>query len=232
MTQAIALLQLRIGRLQNLGFEQVQTGIFKTCVASAYLNESGLEGDVHGDTRHHGGPEKALHHYASEHYPWLRQQLPEPAAGHCDPGAFGENLVTRGITEADVCIGDVYQLGDARLEVSQPRQPCWRLNQRFGIADMSARLQSSLKTGWYYRVLKPGLIKASDSLTLEQRPNPGWPLLRVLRCFYEDTLDRRELKGLAKLSQLSANWRIVAENRLQTGEVEDWNGRLYGPLQP
>ncbi|PCM44775.1 MOSC domain-containing protein [Marinobacter sp. ANT_B65] len=230
MDHPITLMQLRTGRLRNLGSERVQTGIFKTCITSSYLSESGLEHDCHGDKRHHGGLEKALHQYASEHYALLRPQLPEPAASHCTPGAFGENLVTHGMSEGSVCVGDVYQFGDALVQISQPRQPCWRLNLRFGIPDMSRRLQNTLRTGWYYRVLQPGLVRREDTLRLKERPQEDWPLSRILSVLYENTMDQQALTTMAGLTELSPNLRQLATKRLETGGIEDWEKRLYGPI--
>jgi MOSC domain-containing protein YiiM len=211
-----------------LGNTETLTGIYKQQVDSAYLNSNGLSDDQQGDKNHHGGPEKALHHFASEHYPRLRKALPEPAAGHCQPGAFGENLVTSGFTEADVCVGDIFALGEAVVQVSQPRQPCWRLNLRFGIPDMSQRLQNTLRTGWYYRVLQSGQISQRNILILDQRPNPAWPLSRVLSLLYDSTLEQTALEEMAELEHLSPNLRGLAQKRLENGTVEDWGRRLFG----
>jgi len=230
MTTETVIQQLRTGGLQPLDVAGTLTGIFKQEVETAFVAEAGLERDEHGDQRHHGGPEKALHLFAADHYARLRELLPAPARERCKPGAFGENLVTEGLTEADVFIGDTFRLGGAIVQVSQPRQPCWRLNARFGIPDMSRRFQNTLRTGWYYRVLKPGQIHRGDKLILEQRPHPDWPLSRVLSVLYETTLDQDALAGMAAVEALSPNLRQLASGRLETGQVEDWEKRLYGPV--
>lgn len=228
MSTVTRLQQLRMASLGCLGKQDIPTGIFKVPVDAARLTKAGLEGDAQGDTKHHGGPEKALHHYAAEHYAWWASELPSAAAQHCKPGAFGENLVTTGMTESSVCIGDVYQLGRAVVQVSQARQPCWRLNLRFGIDDMSQRLQTSLKTGWYYRVILSGLIQAGDEITLLERPHPDWTLSRLLNVFYQHTLNYPELEAIAGLPELADSWRAVAQKRLTVGKVEDWQFRLRG----
>ncbi|GGE54615.1 molybdenum cofactor sulfurase [Streptosporangium jomthongense] len=228
MAKGVVIRQLRVGSLTRFADTGTLTGIYKQQVDSAYLNANGLSDDQQGDKTHHGGPEKALHHFASDHYEQLRKALPEPAAGRCQPGAFGENLVTEGLTETDVCVGDIFKLGEAIVQVSQPRQPCWRLNLRFGIPDMSRRLQSSLRTGWYYRVLQPGIVHRGDILTLEQRPNPEWPLSRILAILYDITLEPAALAGMVGLVQLSPNLRNIAKQRLATQQVENWEGRLFG----
>lgn len=229
MLQDIHITQLRTGKLKPFEGTDTLTGIFKEGRPTAFLSKLGLENDEQGDKRNHGGPEKALHHYAADNYAWLKANLPSPAADCCVPGAFGENLVSMGLTEHDVCVGDVFQLGGAVLEVSQPRQPCWRLNQRFGIPDMSHRLQNSLRTGWYYRVLQPGQISVNDRLCLQERPSPKWTLHRVLELLYKDTLNREDLTTLSNLAGPSPNLRSLAIKRLETGNVENWQGRLYGP---
>lgn len=194
------------------------------------VGPSGLLLDEQGDPRHHGGPEKAIHHYALDHYPYWRAEL-APAAPSCleAPGAFGENLSTRGLTEADMCVGDVWRLGTVLLQVSQARQPCWKLNHRFGVLDMVLRVQASGRTGWYYRVLEPGRIAPADTLMLVERPHADWPLSRLLRTFYVDRLNRPALEGIKALELLSASWRDLAARRLERGEVEDWTRRLEGP---
>lgn len=229
MATGTVIRQLRAGSLTKLAGTDTQTGIYKQETDTAYLSTDGLNNDQQGDTRHHGGTEKALHHFASDHYARLRKTLPGPAAEHCMPGAFGENLVTEGLTEADVCVGDTYELGDAVIQVSQPRQPCWRLNLRFGIPDMSQRLQKSLRTGWYYRVLQPGQISKDDSLVLKERPHENWPLSRVLSVLYENTMDEEALTSMAALNEISPNLRHLALQRLETKQVENWQGRLFGP---
>ncbi len=112
-----------------------------------WLARTGFAGDEQADRKHHGGPDKAVHHYAFDHYAlWAAEIGPRDVLAR--PGAFGENLSTRGIAERDVCIGDVFTLGGATLQVSQSRQPCWKLNARFGFRKMSARVQQSGRTGW------------------------------------------------------------------------------------
>jgi MOSC domain-containing protein YiiM len=122
----------------------------------------------------------------------------------------------------------VFQIGQAIVQVSQARQPCWRLNLRFGVADMSAQLQASLKTGWYYRPLSLGRIQAGDKITLIERPQPDWPLSRLLSIFYQDTLNYCALETIAALPELAASWRAIAQQRLVNRKVEDWQQRLQG----
>ncbi len=192
------------------------------------IGPNGLDVDEQADTRHHGGPEKAVHHYAFDHYAAWREEL-APTKPPCldRAGAFGENLSTVGLTEADVCIGDVWRLGGSvLLQVSQARQPCFKLNHRFRCKDMALRVQRSGRTGWYYRVIEPGTVQAGDELRLVDRPCPSWPLSRLLHHLYVDTLDAAALAEIGTLAPLAESWRILAANRLKRGSVENWRRRL------
>ena len=186
----------------------------------------GLAHDAQADLRYHGGLEKALHHYPFEHYAaWTEEIGDEPLLRM--PGAFGENLSTTGWTEADICVGDVVRFGNALLQVSQGRQPCWKLNCRFARSDMAFLVQTSGRAGCYYRVLKAGVAAAGDHLRLVERPCPDWTLKRITGLLYHDTDDRDGLAGLAALSELAHNWRDLARRRLNSGKIENWTKRLY-----
>ena len=190
------------------------------------VGSDGLAGDEQGDRRVHGGVHKAVHHYPFEHYRRWRELLGDlPLLER--PGAFGENISTSGLSEADLCLGDVLRCGDVLLQVVQTRQPCWKLNDRFGVADMARRVQHSGLCGWYYQVLEPGELQAGQALLLEQRAFPRWPLTRVMEVLYRRPLERAELLELAELP-LVPNWRTLIERRLQSNTVEDWSKRLDG----
>lgn len=220
---------VHIGGVKPLGAQGIPSGIDKLPVAGPVaLVASGLAGDGHGDTRHHGGPEKALHLYPRVHYAAWRRELPD-LRGCFAAGAFGENLAVRGITEADACIGDVFRAGTALIELSQGRQPCWRLNLRFGIADMARRVQTSGRTGWYFRVIEEGDLAAGSTLTLMRRPNPDWTLGRAHHLLYQDTLNFEALAEFAALPGLSPSWQTLARRRLERRSVERWNTRVQTP---
>lgn len=225
---SIRLQALLIGDVRPLGPRGIPSGIAKRRVDQPIaLGPQGLAGDAQGDTKHHGGAEKALHHYPLDHYLTWASEI-----GHRDvlasAGAFGENLSTLGLTEDNVAVGDVFALGIAIIEVSQGRQPCWKLNERFAQPDMARRVQASGRTGWYYRVVKPGEVAPNSRLELIDRAAPSWTIRRIWQVFYVDTLNRAELELLAELPQLAEGWRRHARRRLETGSVEDWTSRLTG----
>lgn len=186
----------------------------------------GLRGDEHGDPRVHGGVDKAVHLYACEHYAAWRAEL-GPLGVLDRPGAFGENLSTAGLTEDEVCIGDRIRVGTALLEVTQSRQPCWKLNDRFQVPDMALRVQRSLRAGWYLRVLQPGTVQAGDTVWLLARPQPAWPIARLL-----EVIDRRDctpatLREILALP-LPPSWQRLFQRRLDSGQSEAWDARLQG----
>lgn len=219
-----------IGELRPLGPSGVASGIDKRPAAGPVaVTAAGLAGDRQADRRHHGGPDKAIHHYPFDHYAAWRGEHPDLAPRLAAPGAFGENLSTLGLTEAEVCIGDVFRLGSARVQVSQARQPCWKLNLRFGEPAMARRVQSLGRTGWYYRVLEAGQVAAGDRLELLERPHPDWPLARLLRLLHAGTLDRDALRAMARLPELAESWRVLAARCLERNAVEDWSRRLTTP---
>ncbi|MDY0883161.1 MOSC domain-containing protein [Dongia soli] len=201
----------------------------KPVLARCAVTERKLAGDQQADLRFHGGPEKAVHHYPRDHYAAWLADLPLLGPLLKQPGAFGENVSTTGMTEAEVCIGDVYRLGSALVQVSQGRQPCWKLNVRFDVPDMALRVQNTGRTGWYYRVLEPGDVAAGDRIELQDRPHGDWPLSRLLDVLYHNKLDAASLQEMARLEPLAESWRKVARRRLDTMEVEDWSRRVATP---
>ncbi len=125
-------------------------------------------------------------------------------------------------------MGDRLRLGTALVEVSQARQPCWKLSDRFGVADMARRVQDSGRSGWYYRVLEAGAVQAGDTLALMERPHPQWPLPRPAGLLYGRTLDVTELQAALALP-LVPSWRKLFERRLEQNGMENWESRLDGP---
>lgn len=219
---------LLAGPVAPLG-DVAASGIAKHALqAPCWLGRSGLEGDAQADTRRHGGPAKALHHYALEHYTWWIKRI-GMRASLARAGAFGENLSTIGCTEADLCIGDVLALGDAMVQVSQSRQPCWKLNLRFAEPAMAALVQRSGRTGWYYRVLAPGWVAPGDALVLLERAHPAWPLSRIIAALYDRDTPPQVLVELSGLAALPSGWRDLFARRLARGQTEDWTERLSGP---
>lgn len=197
-------------------------------------NPLGLAGDEQGDLRVHGGPDKAVHCYPWSHYDGWRRELTGPVAAALlqAPGAFGENFsVETGLDEGDVCIADRWTVGHALFEVSQGRQPCWKLNDRFEVPGMAQRVQHSGRTGWYLRVLEPGRVSPGDAIRRVARPHGDWPLARLLRVIAERDRDPRTLAAILELP-LPSSWHKLFRARLESGRIESWQRRLEGDAAP
>jgi len=148
------------------------------------LGELGLEGNMVANTQHHGGVEQAVLLYSADHYAdWqdeLRKELPF--------GGFAENLTVSNLDETKVCIGDVYQIGRVKLQVTKPRIPCWKIARRWGIPDLTKRVSQTGRTGWYCRVLQEGEIEAGLSVKLLERSQPAQTIAQV----YQDYLKQNK----------------------------------------
>ncbi len=201
------------------------SGIEKTPVRGPVeVTRLGLTGDEQGDRKHHGGPDKAVLLYPSEHYQAWAQRL-----GRLTPPAFGENLTISGVLESDVVLGSIYTIGTALLQVSQPRRPCYKLAAHHGIADMAVMTQRTGRTGFYCRVLRPGHVEASDTLDLLFRPRHGITAAEVHRVLNVDRADRAAAQRLLDQPEvLPASWVALLRKRLD-GQVDDQTERLQGP---
>ena len=171
---------VQVGKVAPLGPNDVPSGFVKRSIAHrAAVRELGLEGDEQADLRVHGGPEKAVYGYSLDHYASWTSEHPEHAS-ILVAGAFGENLTVEGMTEADICAGDVHRIGTALLQVCQPRQPCFKLALHFGDKQLPAAMVKSGRSGWYYRVLCEGTLGRGDEIELVDRPLPNLPFQRLI----------------------------------------------------
>lgn len=207
---------LLTGKARRFGAKGEPSAIDKRAVEGRRaVGALGIAGDEQADLSVHGGPDKAIHHYPRDHYDWWAETIGDHALLQ-DAGAFGENISTSGLTESAACIGDRYRLGSALVEISQGRQPCWKLGHRFGIATLPATVVTSRRGGWYYRVIEDGAVGAGDALELIERPLPDWSVERVFHLLIGGAGKREPaaLRALAAMDLLAANWRARAEKLL------------------
>jgi MOSC domain-containing protein YiiM len=188
------------------------SGIFKTPVdGPVFVGFEHLAGDQQADLTVHGGRDKAVCVYSADHYPaWAGTLWPEVGAF----GAFGENLSVAGVTEDDVCIGDVWAAGDLRFQVSQPRQPCWKLARKWRIPDLVDRVVTTGRTGWYFRVLEEGAVVAGTTLTLVERPAPEWSITAANEVMHGRPRNNAAAAVLAAVPALSEAWRATLAKRV------------------
>jgi MOSC domain-containing protein YiiM len=192
----------------------VWSGISKAPVEPGtvmWLSSVNLAGDGQADLSVHGGVDKAVYAYPSEHLePWSSEL--ETTLG---PAAFGENLSTVGPTEADVCIGDVWAWGDAYLEICQPRWPCFKLALHLQRADIQKRMRATARTGWYLRVLQPGAVTVGADITVERRDPARLSILDAHVAMGDRHLDHLDLvRALADHDRLADQWREPLRERL------------------
>jgi MOSC domain-containing protein YiiM len=179
------------------------TGFFKTPVEGAvFVGTTNLDGDGQADLVNHGGVDKAVLAYSADHYERWRDEL-----GIAMPyGAFGENLTIAGLHEELVHIGDLFSIGTATFEVSQPRQPCWKLARRWRMHQLPGLVIQNGRSGWYLRVLETGRIARQMPVTLLERPNPEWSIARANHILYHRRNDLALTRDLAGVPRLADAW--------------------------
>lgn len=210
-----SLLSIQVGLPRSFDYAGLDDGegrawasaIVKEPVAGAvWLGQLGLDGDGQADRAVHGGPNQAVLLYAAEHYPVWRAELDQPELSW---GAFGENFTVDGLSETSVCVGDSWAVGDALVQVSQPRRPCWKLGRRHGLPDLPLRVRRTGRGGWYVRVLREGHVAAGEPLELRERPCPEWTIARANDIMYRRERDPTVRAALAACPLLSKRWRAV-----------------------
>jgi MOSC domain-containing protein YiiM len=183
--------------------KEVTTGIGKRPVSGAVnLGKLGYEGDGVADTKNHGGIDKAVCVYSLDHYAYWEETL----GINLPPAAFGENLTVSNLKEGSVCIGDIFQLGTAMVQVSQPRQPCQTLAARFGRKDLVKLVVDSGFTGFYFKVLKEGIVKAGSPLIRRERDPHEVSISFANYIFHHDRKNRNGIEKILAVPALSGAW--------------------------
>lgn len=207
------------GRVQIMPGDSRATAIFKQRVeGDVEVGPGGLLCDAQADRRVHGGPEKAVHQFPVEHYARFAALFPERANAFV-AGSIGENLSARGWCEEDVCIGDVYAIGSVRLQLSQPRSPCWKIDARYGLDGLTLQVENEGVAGWYYRVLVPGRLRAGDAMQLIERNAD--PL--SLRDYWN--LKHAHRPSLAELQRVIDTPGLAPQQRARWQQRRDWLAR-------
>ncbi len=198
------LVSLQAGRPQahEDGF---RTGYGKADVAGpARIFRDHVDGDWQADRRYHGGPDMAVLAYAASHYPRWREQLDWPSLPH---GGFAENCTVEGATEDEACIGDVWRVGSATLQIASPRKPCRTIARYWRKPELLRLVEESGRFGWYLRVLEEGAVEAGQEIALLQRPHPEWNVARAMRISRERKQQPEPARELAAVAALSDRWK-------------------------
>jgi MOSC domain-containing protein YiiM len=190
----------------------VKTGIFKEPVAGVRpLRRFNLEGDGQADLSVHGGPDKAVYAYASEHYDFWRSEFPR---SDYPWGIFGENLSTTGLLEDQVCVGDEFRVGTARLVVTQPRMPCFKLGIRFGNPEIIKRFLESRRPGIYFGIVEEGQVGPGDRIELVNADPTRLSLVELLEIKLASAPSEAQLRRAIAVPALAEDWRQEFTERL------------------
>jgi MOSC domain-containing protein YiiM len=227
--QTIEIVSVNVGMpsvLLSRPFGDIVSGIDKRPVAapSLRLTTTNLEGDGQSDTKEsrfggqvHGGPDQAVYAFPAEHYPRFAAAMGRPASY----GLVGENLTLRGVTEAEVCIGDVWEWGEALVQVSVPRSPCYKLGIRLGRQSLRGWVRREGLVGWYLRVLRPGIVPTTGQIVVAQRHPAGVSVLAIHRAIDGGGVGPAHLQHLEPLAMKARNKLKVAGRDLTGGVPEN-----------
>lgn len=210
----IAVLGLYAGGIAPLAGGRPSAIVKRPLAGEVQLGPLGLAGDAQADRRLHGGPDKALHQFPSEHYAQLARAF--PAIGELlAPGSIGENVSSLGMTEATVCLGDVYAFGAARIQVTQPRSPCGKIDRRYGVDGLARYIQQQGCCGWYFRVLDAGSVRAGARLELLEREDEAISLAEFHATMRDARPPLARLARLAGMEALGRDWLRKLRGRLE-----------------
>jgi len=213
----VSLLSVNVGEPRVIGTSRwgkpIRSGIVKLPVTSdsVSLDTLNLDRDQQADLTVHGGSDKAVYAYPAEHLPRWNDEL----GTDFGPGMFGENLTTAGWLEDDVFIGDIWSWGDALLQVAQPRYPCYKLATVTGRPDLPKRFIRAGRTGWYLRVLRPGIVPVAGPIHVIERDPSDVSVLRAHRALLPELTDRAEVEAVAGVFALADSWQAALLARLE-----------------
>ena len=218
---------LFLGKIEDRWEGRPPSAIGKTAANwSCVIEEFGFTEDAQADLENHGGHDKAIHHYPADHYEsWISEgEIPKGTV----PAAFGENISTRGLTEENLCIGDILILGGATVLISQCRQPCWKVSEHTKNKKMAYLFQKTQRTGWYYRILDPGVAGVGDTIRVVERTQPGWTVARVTASRLTRRVSTSDAELLARMPELAEGWRVAFAKMASGDRNEDTSKRLSG----
>ncbi|KPD00693.1 6-N-hydroxylaminopurine resistance protein [Geobacillus sp. BCO2] len=207
------IISINVGKpkILNMDGRPIATGIDKTPVEGPVaVGKLNLAGDGQADLAHHGGEDKAICAYPSEHFAYWEERYGRPFTA----GAFGENWTLLGLTEDDVCLGDMYAAGTALVQVSQPRQPCSKLAFKHQLPDLPKAVCQTGKSGFYFRVLQEGVVEPGAPLILMERGAGALSIAYINRIYYHDRGNVAAMAQIASHPALSASWRETFQKRL------------------
>ncbi|GAB6439862.1 MOSC domain-containing protein [Bacillus luti] len=218
MNRVYEVLSLNIGLPKEVmyGGKLIQTGINKVETKEPiYLSFLKFKGDGQADLVHHGGVDKAVCVYSGDHYGYWEKELNQDLVY----GAFGENITVSGLREEDVCIGDTFKLGEAIVQVTQPRQPCFKLAKKYNVPKLPLYFQEIGYTGFYFRVLKEGWVSHVDTLKWLDSDPKGVTVAFANHIMHKEKRNVEGLNRILEVEALSTSWRKTFEKRMRGEEI-------------
>jgi MOSC domain-containing protein YiiM len=208
------LLSVNVARPKEVRYKRrsVETGIFKEPVEGrTMLRALNLDGDGQADLENHGGPFRAAYVYTHENYDYWRSEL---GLADLPFGRFGENFTVTGMPEDQVHIGDIFRVGEAVVQVTQPRPPCFKLGIRMGMPRFPKLFLASGRVGFYLRVLEEGMVGAGDRIELVEAAEEGMTVREVIKLLYFDKDNKEAALRASKLEALTPLWRELFAERV------------------
>ncbi|HEU5140598.1 MAG TPA: MOSC domain-containing protein [Bacillales bacterium] len=197
--------------------KEVRTAIYKQPIDDAVpLSKVNLSGDAQGNLKVHGGPDKALCAYAYDHYGYWENELDR----QLNPATFGENLTIQGLTEDHVHIGDTFEFGEALVQVTQPRQPCFKLAGKLNRPDMIMKVRENGFSGYYFRVLNEGMVSRAAGLKRISIHPKKVSITFVNKVLYQDQWNERAIRTILEVDELADSLRDSFEKRLDKTRSE------------
>lgn len=209
------IISVNVGLPRDVVFrgEVVTTAIFKEPIeGQVKLRTLNLDGDKQADLTVHGGVDKAVYAYPSEHYEYWKHELPDIVLPW---GMFGENLTTQGMIEDAVNIGDQFQIGSAKVIATQPRMPCYKLGVKFGRMDIIRRFLASGRPGIYFKVLQEGEVEAGDSIELISKDENNITVKDIVRLYVRDNNDIESIQRVIRVKDLPTGWRYHFQQQIK-----------------
>ncbi len=228
MLQVATLQSIQVGTPQKYGIEgsrasmerRWDTSFFRApSTQPRWLYTTHLEGNAQADTKNHGQPGQAVLLYAGAHYPLWQEELNLPEIG---PGGLGENFTLAGMSEQTACVADIYAIGEARIQVTGPRYPCWKIARRWDVADLTKRVAATGRTGWYCSVLHEGLIEPDMPVLLVEQPYPRWTMALINDFVHGHNKDIALARELASCPGLEEWWQEMILRRVLGNDRDDY----------
>jgi MOSC domain-containing protein YiiM len=211
----VKLVSVNVGLPREVSWQGrvVTTGIFKEPIRGRTMVRTlNLDGDRQADLTVHGGADKAVYAYPSEHYDYWQAELP----GMDLPwGVFGENFTTEGLLEKAACIGDRFRIGETEVIVTEPRMPCYKLGIKFGRADIIKRFLASRRTGFYFAVVREGTVGAGDAMELLRREQQEISVADITRLYAFEKADLKTLRRAVEVEALPESWKGYFRHQIE-----------------